>query len=130
VRLRHRPSGLATTARESRSQQDNRAHALTRLREAIALTYRLPPPETISWPETVYISDRQLHVNPKNPAYYQVLALVLDVLVDQGLQPREAALYLGLTPSSLLKFLAANPTAWAAFSRLRREAGLPALKVG
>ena len=41
VRLRHRPSGLAVVARESRSQHDNRAEALRKLREAlIKLTFK------------------------------------------------------------------------------------------
>ncbi|MEN9361263.1 MAG: hypothetical protein RL095_2798 [Verrucomicrobiota bacterium] len=41
VRLRHRPSGLAIVARESRSQHDNRADALRKLREAlIKITYK------------------------------------------------------------------------------------------
>src|SRR5437016_10153870 len=40
VRIRHLPTGLIVTATESRSQHENRARALRRLREAIALTQR------------------------------------------------------------------------------------------
>ena len=36
VRLRHRPTGLAATASESRSQHENRRSALTRLRRTSA----------------------------------------------------------------------------------------------
>ena len=42
VRLRHAPSGLTGEAVESRSQHENRARALRRLRGAIALHLRVP----------------------------------------------------------------------------------------
>src|SRR5919108_1713397 len=40
VRLRHLPSGLIVIAEESRSQHENRARALRRLRQAIYLKVR------------------------------------------------------------------------------------------
>src|SRR5439155_26829728 len=45
VRLRHQPSGLIVIAEESRSQHENRARALRRLRQALYLKLRrdLPP---------------------------------------------------------------------------------------
>src|SRR6202011_6170763 len=45
VRLRHLPSGLIVIAEESRSQHENRARALRRLRQALYLKIReeLPP---------------------------------------------------------------------------------------
>src|SRR3989304_1767634 len=42
VRLRHKPTGLSVIAEESRSQAENRARALRRLRKAIALRVRRP----------------------------------------------------------------------------------------
>ncbi|MDA0256651.1 MAG: peptide chain release factor-like protein, partial [Chloroflexi bacterium] len=42
VRLRHQPSGLVAQANESRSQHENRARALHRLRRTIALHARAP----------------------------------------------------------------------------------------
>ena len=44
VRLRHPPSGLAVIAEESRSQHENKARALRRLRERLYLSLREPPP--------------------------------------------------------------------------------------
>src|SRR6478672_12104952 len=46
VRLRHPPSGLIVIAEESRSQHENRARALRRMRQALYLKVRdeLPPP--------------------------------------------------------------------------------------
>src|SRR6516165_10610734 len=45
VRLRHPPSGLIVIAEESRSQHENRARALKRMRQALYLKLRddLPP---------------------------------------------------------------------------------------
>src|SRR5947209_3733662 len=49
VRLRHRPSGLIVIAEESRSQHENRARALRRLRQALFLEIREPlPPERLT----------------------------------------------------------------------------------
>src|SRR5881227_3994911 len=42
VRLRHPPSGLLVIAEESRSQHENRARALRRLRQALFLKVREP----------------------------------------------------------------------------------------
>src|SRR5436189_5630864 len=43
VRLRHLPSGLIVIAEESRSQHENRARALKRLRQALYLQIRQAP---------------------------------------------------------------------------------------
>src|SRR5579872_3249675 len=53
VRLRHPPSGLLVIAEESRSQHDNRARALRRLRQALYLKLREElPPEALT-PESL-----------------------------------------------------------------------------
>src|ERR1700760_3567798 len=57
VRLRHKPSGVTAIGEDSRSQAENKLHAVRRLRSAIALevrepgaldgfapSHRLPPP--------------------------------------------------------------------------------------
>ncbi len=44
VRLRHRPTGIVVTARESRSQHRNRERALYRLREALEARARVRKP--------------------------------------------------------------------------------------
>src|SRR5437016_7421750 len=49
VRIRHLPSGLIVIAEESRSQHENRARALRRLRQALYLKWRNEmPAETIT----------------------------------------------------------------------------------
>ncbi len=121
IRLVHKPTGFVVTATERRSQHENQMRALSRLREAIALGVRCPLPTRITWPPTVHIQERRLKVNPKNPAYWQVLALALDAVAVCAGQLSEAAARLDVTTSSLTKFLAEHPKAWVETKRLRRS---------
>ena len=49
VRLRHPPSGLMVIAEESRSQHENKARALRRLRQALYLKLRAEWPGILAW---------------------------------------------------------------------------------
>jgi hypothetical protein len=128
IRLHHKPSGLVAVATESRLQNENKTRALKRLRAAIALVARAPLPERIVWPETVNVTAGRLRVNEKNPAVHHVIALVLDALAASGGKLAEAAKCLGLTSSSLARFLKEHPKAWREVARIRSEAGLPPLR--
>ncbi len=128
VRLVHRPSGFTVTATERRSQHENRANALKRLREAIAIGIRLPPPDPIRWPPSVQLRDRRLRVSPENPACWWVLAVTLDCVAASNGDMPAAAERLGVTPSSLTRFLAGHPRAWIELNRLRTTAGRPPLR--
>jgi len=128
VRLHHGPSGLIAKGEESRSQHENKARALRRLREALAVTVRIPVPPEVRWPATVQVQAGQLHVSPHNPALPGVLAIVLDVFADEGGRLAEAARRLGVSSSSLTRFLLDHHRAWAEANRLRANAGLPPLR--
>ncbi len=128
VRLRHRPSGLTVVGTESRSQHENKARALRRLREAIAVTYRTPLAEEVHWPGNVQIVQRRLKVNPKNPSLFHVLALLLDALAAQQGKLAGAAESLGLSSSSFVRFLAGHPKAWTEANRIRKRFERPALR--
>lgn len=127
IRLTHRPSGLVVTASERRSQHENKAVACQRLREALALGFRLPFPPVPAWPENIEIVQGRLRVSERNPSRPKVLALVLDAVAAAGGHIPRAAALLGLTGSSLTHFLSENPGAWTETNRLRRAAGLPPL---
>ena len=128
IRLHHGPTGLIITATESRSQHENKARALKRLREAVAIQFRRTAPETIKWPDASVISGGRLHVSRRNPHRLHILGLVLDVVAIHGGRLRESADQLGVTSSSLTSFLADHPKAWAEANRIRSDAGLAALK--
>src|SRR5438270_6131834 len=58
VRLRHPPSGLLVIAEESRSQHENKARALRRLRKALYLKLREPlVPEELTPERLVVLPD-------------------------------------------------------------------------
>jgi hypothetical protein len=128
VRLFHRASGLVVTGEERRSQHQNAANALERLRAALAIHYRAPLPEQVVWPESVTIRDGKLRVSDSNPGLYHVLALALDALAAFGGKPQEAAGWLGVTTTSFTRFLADHPKAWQEANRIRAEFGLSPLR--
>lgn len=128
VRLMHRPSGLIVTGEERRSQHQNAASALHRLREALAVHFRCPLPPVVAWPASVNIQGGKLRVSESNAGFYHALALALDALEAHHGSPQEAAAYLGVTGSSLTKFLADHPKAWQEANRIRAAAGLGNLK--
>ncbi len=128
VRLQHVPSGLVVTGEERRSQHQNAANALRRLREALAIAFRAPLPEALTWPESVRIVGQRLKVSPDNAAYMHVLGLALDALAAFAGRPQDAAAFLGVTTSSYTKFLSDNPRAWQEANRIRKTLGLSPLK--
>lgn len=128
VRLLHRASGLVVTGEERRSQHQNAANALVRLRAALAIQFRAPLPPQVAWPQSVQIRDRKLRVSESNPGFYHVLALALDALAAFGGKPQDAAAWLGVTTTSFTRFLADHPKAWQEANRIRAEFGLPPLR--
>src|ERR1700738_5137724 len=89
VRLRHPPSGLIVIAEESRSQHENRARALRRMRQALYLKVRDPLPLEALTREALGLhedyraardGDGRLHLGRKDPRFWPVAGLALDVL--------------------------------------------------
>lgn len=129
VRLVHRPTGLVADSGDFRSQAENRLRALHRLRLRLALECRstivLTGYEPPAWLRP-YAAGGTLHVNPKNPAFARAVAHVLDVTAAAaGNVPRTAAL-LGVSSSSLTRWLKEEPAVWQALAAIRRANGLSA----
>src|SRR5438132_3744744 len=82
VRLRHLPSGLIVIAEESRSQHENRARALKRLRQALYLKLREPMVVGASSDAlgTALAGNGRLHLGRKDPRFWPVVGVVLDAL--------------------------------------------------
>lgn len=124
VRLRHRPTGLMVTAVESRSQHENRARAIGRLRRAIALTQRnpvdpaLPPPAFYA---AALQRDPGLRMNPRHEDYCHVIQHLLDVLYANRAGVADAAAALQISTGQLIRFLAEDPDLWEHANRMRRE---------
>lgn len=128
VRLRHLPTGLIVIAEESRSQHENKAKALLRIRQAMFLELRdpiLPTVETVrghpDW--AAAFSEGKTHLSTKNPAYWPTAGLVLDVLNALHAQVSTAAELLGVSTANLVDFLQSDPKLWQAANRLRTAFG-------
>src|SRR5437667_6632724 len=84
VRLRHPPTGLIVIAEESRSQHENKARALQRLRKALYLELRDPVDlaelaELPAWRDARNGAGR-IDLGRRDPRFWPALGVVLDVL--------------------------------------------------
>jgi hypothetical protein len=118
VRLRHPPTRLIVIAEESRSQHENKAKALKRLRRAFFLELRDAEPDPTDW----------LPVAPKDPRFWPAAGVALDVLATCRAQVSTAAERLRVTTANLVGFLESDPKLWQTANRLRTAAGLPQLR--
>jgi hypothetical protein len=132
VRLRHPPSGLIVIAEESRSQHENRARALRRLRQALYLKVReaLPPPVLTAeglahHPDysTARDVEGRLHLGRKDPRFWPAVGVVLDVLLAVGARVSEAAEVLGTSTGNLIDFLQRDDKVWEQVNQLRVRFG-------
>ncbi len=120
VRLSHEPSGVVVTSAESRSQHENRRHALKALRMKIALSHRLPPDSGFRIGEIA----TSLH----NSAYPLWAAKLLDRFQFQEGDLKAAATALEISPSRLARLLWRDPVLWTEANRIRAAFSLPPLK--
>jgi hypothetical protein len=134
VRLRHPPSGLLVIAEESRSQHENKAKALRRLRQAFFLKLRdelTEPAQTLTArPElsSVRTAAGRLEVGRKDPRFWPAAGLVLDVLSCVAARVSDAAKLLGVSTGNLIDFLEIDPKLWEQANVLRQRYGQKPLK--
>ena len=132
VRLRHRPTGLAVTAGDDRSQAVNKKRAIRRLRAAIALHVRTPVDLTPYAPSDLLAgcitSDRHLQVGKRDQRYWPVVSEVLDVLEACRTRVRDAARHLGISTAALVKFIQNDPKLWNRVNQMRLAAAMKPLR--
>jgi hypothetical protein len=127
VRLRHPPSGLIVIAEESRSQHENRARALRRLRQALFLKLRDPlgpegPAGRIDY-QGARTAEGRLDLGRKDPRYWPVVGVALDVLLACEARLSESAQALGVTTANLGDFLRSDDKVWEQANLLRLKFG-------
>ncbi len=130
VRLRHRPTGVRSEAVESRSQHENRARALRRLRLTLALTARAPVDE-VTDDERGRL--RGLLADPPSrvrPADLESLAVLFDVLDGHGWRLSEVGAALETSTAAIGRLLAIDARVWRTAAERRTALGLPALRSG
>jgi hypothetical protein len=132
IRITHRTTGLSTIAEESRSQNENKARALRRLKKVIALHVRQ---ETPDFPFTVheavvqfFQSNVPLRINKKNPSYPLFCAVVLDALYISKGRISVAAKKMNTSTGKLNKVLSSDKDLMVAANRLRQHFSLKPLK--
>lgn len=131
VRITHTPTDLHAIAGELRSQSQNRAMALRRLRLRLAIELRQPvdlatPPP--AWFMAVIGDSGKLNVSERNDLYPRIAGLVLDALSAADYATAPAKDWLRVGSSQLTKFLHSDPAIWAVVQRERAARGLRALE--
>ncbi len=137
VRLRHPPSGLIVIAEESRSQHENRARGLRRMRQALYLKLREELPPEARTPEALaarpdYCSARdgagRLRLGRKDPRYWPAVGVALDVLQAVEARVGEAAERLGVSTGNLIDFLSGDDKVWEQANQMRIRFGHKSLR--
>src|SRR4051794_2872471 len=125
VRLRHPPSGLIVIAEESRSQHENRARALKRLRQAFYLKVREPlaADGLADRPElkAIRTAAGRLDVGRKDARFWPAAGLILDVLEALAARVSDTARSLGCSTGNLIALLQADPKLWEQANHLRQR---------
>ena len=127
VRITHLPTKIHAVETESRSNRENKIHALRDLRHKLAMEIRRDVDPTAYHPPSWLAEYEALKMNPKNPLYPSLIAEVFDLLkaTHYNLAPTAAAL--NVSTSALTKFLHADPHLWAKVNHTRTELGFAPL---
>jgi hypothetical protein len=137
VRLRHLPSGLIVIAEESRSQHENKAKALKRLRQAIFLQLREELQEKQCVPDglsrhpdldAAKNDAGRLDLGRKDPRFWPAAGVALDALMAVQARVAEAASLLGVPTANLIAFLQSDPKLWQQANVLRARFGQKPLR--
>jgi RF-1 domain len=129
VRLRHGPTGLLVIAEESRSQHENRARALRRLRQALFLRLREPviAQETAALLAQLRDGDGRIHFGRKDPRFWPVAGLALDALLGAEGRVGDAAESLGISTGNLIDLLRTHEKVWEQANQIRTRFGYKTL---
>ena len=149
MRVTHIPTGISVVAGESRSQAENKMRAVRRLKMKLALEFRRAidprgwePPPWIDQIRTRPAKDAlrlrsgqappgagmRLQISHRHPLYYHLVGLVLDLLDAQRGNVAAVAGLLGLSTSSVVRFLADDPHLLTTANQIRASAGQAPLK--
>jgi hypothetical protein len=134
VRLRHRLTGATAIGEDSRSQAENKVHAVRRLRSAIALEVRepvrldgfAPSPRLAGFVAagTAPLGQRTRLTGE----YWAAIGELLDVLVAGELEIGTTAQRLGITTGALSKLLLHDDAVARTVNDLRRARNLRPLR--
>jgi len=134
VRLRHKPSGMTAIGEDSRSQAENKIHAVRRLRAAIALDVREPVALDGYAPSprlAALVAGGTAPLGARTRLtgdYWAAIAELLDLLVAGDLEIGATAQRLGITTGALSKLLLHDEQVARVVNDLRRARNLRPLR--
>lgn len=134
IRLRHKPSGTSAIGEDSRSQAENKIHAVRRLRSAIALDVREPvrlDGYTASPRLAALVAGGTAPLGVKTRLtgeYWAAIAELLDLLVAGDLEIGATAQRIGITTGALSKLLLHDDQVARVVNDLRRSRGMRPLR--
>jgi hypothetical protein len=130
VRLRHKLTGVTAIGEDSRSQAENKIHAVRRLRAALALEIREPvvavSPRLGGFVAagTAPLGER----TRRTGEYWAAIGELLDLLVANHLEIGTTAQQLGITTGALSRLLLHDEQVARAVNDLRRAKGMRPLR--
>lgn len=130
VVLTHQPTGIRAEANQRRSQAQNRAVALHRLRVELAVQIRTPVEKTAE-PSELWqrrAAGRKLNVSDEHADFPALLAEALDRTVAHEFDLAAAAESLGVSTTQLARFLQQSPVAWQRVNAERQARQLRPLR--
>jgi hypothetical protein len=134
VRLRHKLTGVSAIGEDSRSQSENKLHAVRRLRSAIALEVREPVAIETFVPSArlaAFVAAGTAPLGAKTKLtgeYWASMAEVLDLLVAGQLEIGATAQRLGITTGAMSKLLLHDDQVGRVVNDLRRGKGMRPLR--
>jgi peptide chain release factor-like protein len=134
VRLRHKLTGVSAISEDSRSQAENKVHAVKRLRSALALEVREPvsldgfsPSPRLA--KLVAGGTAPLGAKTRQTGeYWAAIAELLDLLVAGGLEIGTTAQRLGITTGAMSKMLLHDDLVARTVNDLRRGKAMRPLR--
>jgi hypothetical protein len=134
VRLRHKLTGVSAIGEDSRSQSENKLHAVRRLRAAIALDVREPirldgyrPSPRLA----ALVAKGTAPLGAKTRLtgeYWAAMGELIDLLVSGDLEIGTTAQRLGITTGALSKLILHDDQVARTVNDLRRAKGMRALR--
>jgi hypothetical protein len=134
VRLRHRLTGISAIGEDSRSQSENKLHAVRRLRAALALDVREPvrlDGYTPSPRLAALVAGGTAPLGAKTRLtgeYWASIGELLDLIVAGGLEIGTTAQRLGITTGALSKLVLHDEHVARRVNDLRRANGMRPLR--
>jgi hypothetical protein len=134
VRLRHKLTGVSAIGEDSRSQAENKVHAVRRLRQNIALEVREPVTLDGFAPSprlAAFVAGGTAPLGARTRLtgeYWAAIGELLDLLVAGALEIGATAQRLGITTGAMSKLLLHDDAVARTVNDLRRARGMRPLR--